>query len=123
MLPLAAGALTATAYLLWLGWHQLENKSAYEPWQVVGLALTLGLLVIAPTWRSALLGLVCAAVVTESLTVTWSWDAATTPTTTVDANFWPIGAVFLFSGAFAGLTATCGITALIKALMSPPRRA
>ena len=121
MLPLAAAALTATAYLLWLGWHQLENKSAYEPWQVVGLALTLGLLVIAPTWRSALLGLVCAAVVTVSLTVIWSWDAATTPTK--DANLWPIGAVFLFSGAFVGLTATCGVTALIKAQMSRPRRA
>jgi hypothetical protein len=100
--PAAAAATAATsgAYLLWLGWHQLEDKSAYEPWQVVGLAMTAGAVVIAATWRSTPLGLLTAAVVTVSLTTVWCWDAATTYSE--NPSFWPVGGVFLLVGATVG---------------------
>jgi hypothetical protein len=121
-LPLAAAALTPVAYLLWLGWHELRDKTAYEAWQVVGLALTLGLLVIVATWLSTGLGNVVAAVVTVTLTVVWSWDAATTHTK-FDQGLWPVGAIFLFTGSAVGFAAAIGVTHLVKTLLRlPPRR-
>jgi hypothetical protein len=106
-------ALTVGAYLLLLGWHELDGNYAYEPWRVIGLAITAVILVVAPTWRSAQLGLLSAAVVAVTLTVMWCWDAATT--LTEDASLWPIGAVLLFLGSVAGLTVTWGLTELVKA--------
>lgn len=114
-LPLVVAALTVSAYLLWLGWHELDGNYAYEPWRVIGLASTLCILVVAPTWRSAELGLLSAAVVAVTVSVIWCWDAATTPTE--DASLWPIGAVFLVVGAVTGLTVTWGLTEMVKALV------
>ena len=111
----AALVVTVIAYLLWLGWHELDGNYAYEPWRVIGLAVTLCILVVAPTWRSAELGLLSAAVVAVTVSVIWCWDAATTRTE--DASLWPIGAVFLFAGAVAGLTVTWGLTELVKAVV------
>jgi surface polysaccharide O-acyltransferase-like enzyme len=114
-LPPAAAAATSGAYLLWLGWHQLADKSAYEPWQVVGLALTAGAVVIAATWRSTALGLLTAAVVTVSLTTVWCWDAATTYSE--DASLWPVGGIFLLVGATFGLTVFWAVTLLVRTLV------
>jgi hypothetical protein len=119
-LPPAAAVATAIAYLVWLGWHQLEDKSAYEPWQVVGLALTAGALVVAATWRSLPLGLVTVAVVTVSLTTVWCWDAATTYSE--DASLWPVGAVFLLLGASFGLTVVWAVTLGARRLVGRRQR-
>lgn len=122
-LPAGAATLTSAAYRLWLGWHELvRDNRAYEPWQVVGLALTLGLMVIAAAWRSTERGVVVAAVVTVTLTAVWSWDAATTPNPQGDANLWPVGAFFLFCGVSVAFAVVVGVTHVVTTILRQPPR-
>lgn len=72
----------------------------YEPWQVVGLVLSLAALAAVAGWLEV--GKLAAAATTVAVTVTWSADAATQ--TAEDASLWPIGAVLVFVGAAIGLS-------------------
>jgi hypothetical protein len=72
----------------------------YEPWQVVGLALTLAAVAAIGGW----LGRVTATVggTTVAVTVMFAVDAATQ--VSKDASLWPIGAGSLALGAGLGLS-------------------
>jgi hypothetical protein len=103
----AMTAVTVAGYLLWLGWNEPYDRAPgstvetgpHEAWQIVGLALTLGLAAAIGGWHHALAATVSAG--SLAITVIFAVDAATTPHP--DANLWPIGAFFLFWGALAGL--------------------
>ena len=75
-------ALTVASYLAWLGWDQKKTRvpgtfdleGPYEPWQVIGLAVTLAVVAVVVTLRyTASLAIV---VIPLALTVVWSVDAA-----------------------------------------------
>ena len=102
-------AATLAAYAAWLGWDQTKDlhpdssrTGPYQPWQVVGLALTLGLTAAAAGWRRR--PALAAIVMTFVLTTSWILDAATEPPTDND-GLWPIGAFFVGVGSLVGLLA------------------
>jgi hypothetical protein len=104
--PVVMAVLTIAAYLGWLGWDQqrnLDGSGPYEAWQVVGLALILATMTAIVSWQSAEVTqpLASVAVITALLTLAFSIDAATDRTP--DASFWPLGALFLYSGTASGL--------------------
>lgn len=100
------------AYVAWLGWHTLEQASAYPEWRVVGLALTWSALVIVGAWRGS--PTTSGVTATAALVLVWCADAATTPHD--DANLWPIGAVALLLGAGPAAIVLAGLTAAVRAL-------
>lgn len=110
---LVAAVLTVAAWLAWLGWDQQRNPDGsgpYEAWQVVGLALTLSAVAAASSWRSADIAqsMVIVLMMAAALTVPWSIDFATEET--LDASFWPLGAIFLFGGSTLGLWVVAALT-------------
>jgi hypothetical protein len=124
LVPVAASLLTALAYLGWLGWHADQHQvpgtnrieGPYEPWQVVGLALTLAAIVAVATWLRH--GLIPVVTVTAVLTVMWSFDAASQHTD--DANIWPVGAFFVLVGSGLGLSL---VSVIVTALRGAPTNA
>ena len=109
---------TLVAYLGWLAWDQRKTRipgsstfeGPYEPWQVIGLGVTLVVLAAAVTWVGR--GWVAVAVIPVVLTVAWSVDAATE--SAPDANLWPIGAAFLAVGSFIGILVVYALTELVR---------
>jgi hypothetical protein len=111
-------ALTVASYLAWLGWDQKKTRvpgtfdleGPYEPWQVIGLAVTLAVVAVVVTLRyTASLAIV---VIPLALTVVWSVDAASGRLP--DANLWPIGAASLAVGSLAGIALTCAIATSLR---------
>ncbi|GAB3657699.1 hypothetical protein GCM10027589_17910 [Actinocorallia lasiicapitis] len=79
----AVAAATAGAWALWLGWDQLRDTTPdggssgpYEPWQVVGLVLTLTAIVLTGIRRGVPWATVAAftTALTVSAYVDWSDD-------------------------------------------------
>lgn len=111
---------TAIAYMAWLGWDQTydlqpdgSRTGPYQTWQVLGLTLTIGAL----AWASALRhgSVIGCLLITLTLTVCWSVDAATNAE--VD-GLWIIGAALVFIGSASGTS----LTALVaKATMGSRR--
>lgn len=102
---------TSVAYLSWLGWDQQRDQQPdgsstgpYQPWQAIGLALTIAAITCVCSWRRA--SFLGCALITVTLTLCFSSDAAT------DANadgLWTLGAMALFvcTGYGTGVVATC----------------
>jgi uncharacterized integral membrane protein len=87
--------MTTGGYLSLLGWHQLQG---YDRSKATYLVLLLALLAAWSGWRRPYV--VGSLVLTSTLVVLWSVDAATNASD--GANLWPIGAVMLASTTAAG---------------------
>lgn len=100
--------LTVVGYLAWLGWDQHKDRipgtsnfeGPYQPWQVLGLAVTLAAIAVAVAWRD--MAAVAIVTIPVVLTVAWSIDAADPASGTVGANMWPIGQSSWQEGAWPG---------------------
>jgi hypothetical protein len=110
------GVATVVAYLGWLRWHDRDYyynpevgafQGPYHPWQVVGLAVTLG--VVAGVGGCLRRPGSTTLVMTAVLVVTWSLDASWDPDPAGGANMWPVGAAFLCVGALLGLGLAAGL--------------
>lgn len=97
---------TLANYVVWLGFDQHYGSTPsgaggpYEPWQVVALALSLSGLavVIGARGRPFLVSSVMAYV----MTICFAVDAAYVGT--VDhSGLWPVGAIGMFLGVYAGI--------------------
>jgi hypothetical protein len=108
---------TIAAYLIWLGWHATKDVAPsgsqagpYEHWQVAGLAVTLAVLTVGiglsgHRWASL--------AIPATLTMIWSWDAATIPHS--GPNFWPIGAFLIAIGSTATMPTAAFVAAALAA--------
>lgn len=116
---LALAVVSAAAWAVWLGWDQQRDvhpdgssTGPYEPWQVIGLVLTL----LAPVCWAAYRGHLAAAVLgtTAGLTAAtlydWSDDGS---------GLFVIGAGLVMIGTLAATTA---VTALVAATRHRIRR-
>ncbi len=114
--PVGTGLVTIAAYLSWLRWHDQDyyydaavgaNQGPYHPWQVVGLAVTLGLVALIGGWlkRPGTTTLV----MTVVLVIVWSLDNSYEPGPGPNTNMWPVGAMFLAVGSVFGF----GLMALL----------
>ncbi|MEV0594633.1 hypothetical protein [Nonomuraea cavernae] len=91
-------------YLAWLGWDQERDvepdgslSGPYQPWQVAGLVIVLGILAVLAGRRGhPVIGTLSIAGVTW---LSWSIDAATSD----DSGLWVVGAVLLFPAVFVGV--------------------
>jgi len=107
VLVLLLSVLTVAAYVAWLAWDSTYQtdpvtgavSGPYEAWQVVGCALTLGVLALLAGMRRR--PGVALAVVPLVFTVAWSVDAATTD----ESGLWLVGAVLVLAGSLAGVAA------------------
>lgn len=99
-------AATAANYLAWLGWDhnyyvdaQGNVAGPYQPWQVVGLVLVVGVLAGVAGWRrcawAALL------VIPTVLTICFSITGITEPN---NDGLWPVGAFLVAIGSFLGVS-------------------
>lgn len=115
LLAALAALGTAAAYLIWLGWHASKDihpdgsqTGPYEEWQVVGLVLTIAIITVG-------LGLsghyVASFAIPPTLTILWSWDAATLPDS--GPSFWPIGAFLIGVGSIATVPVAASVVAAI----------
>jgi hypothetical protein len=103
--------VTVAAYLLLLGWHELQE---YQTWKVWGFVGVLTVLAGCNGWRGyARAGAVLQTVV---VTVFWSVDAATDPGVE-EPSLWPAGAVFIAIGTILGALAVGGCAALLRRLL------
>ena len=111
--PLARGALRAAALvgvatladcLAWLGWQRAKHlgpdgylHGPYDPWQVAGFIVVVGVIVVAAASR----GYAKVAVVSTTLVVTlfFSAQGATDPRSD---GLWPIGAILVAVGTACG---------------------
>ena len=102
------GAVLAAAslanYLAWLGWDQERDvepdgslSGPYQPWQVAGLVIVLGILAALAGRRGhpkvGTLG------IAGVMWLAWSIDAAMSD----DSGLWAVGAVMLFPAVFLGV--------------------
>ena len=115
--PLARAALRAAALvglatladcLAWLGWQRAKHlgpdgylHGPYDPWQIAGFIVVLGVIVVAAASR----GHAKVAVVTTTLVVTlfFSVQGATDPRSD---GLWPIGAVLVAVGTACAASLT-----------------
>ncbi|WP_433217450.1 hypothetical protein [Microtetraspora malaysiensis] len=99
-------------YLAWLGWDQEKDiepdgslSGPYQPWQVAGLVIVLGILAALAGWRGhPKIGMLSIAGV---IWLSWTVDAATSD----NSGLWPIGALALLPSVFLGV----GFVALLGA--------
>jgi hypothetical protein len=96
---------TFANYVGWLGWDTTKEigpdgnlHGPYEPWQVVGVVLVLGVIAVAAGWRRH--PWVAVAVTTTVMTVSISVQGATEPR---NDGLWPIGAFMVAIGTFLGV--------------------
>ena len=112
-----AAVVAVLAHLLWLGWHTpkeldpatLEESGPYEPWQVVAVVLTLGVVVALGAWFRRPLAVVAGTVlgITGSLAADW----ATAP----DADgLWIIGAGLVAVGSAVGASALAAVVLVLR---------
>jgi hypothetical protein len=104
VLTATLGVATLADYVGWLGWDQTKFlgpdgslHGPYEPWQVVGVVLVLG--VIAATACVRRRPGVAVVVTTLVMTVCFSVQVATDP---LNDGLWPIGAFMVAAGTCAG---------------------
>jgi hypothetical protein len=115
--------LTATSYLAWLGWDQQKDVDAagnasgpYESWQVLGLAVTVGLLAGGAGWVGRSWS--ASAVIPTVLTVCFAIDAMTDP----DADgLWAVGAVLVAIGSLTAITIVAQVAHAVHAQVNPRR--
>jgi len=115
---IVTAGVTLVAFLGWLAWDQQKTRipgtsnldGPYDPWQVIGLGVTLVLLAAALTWIGR--GWIAVVVIPVVLTAAWSVDAA--GDNSADANLWPIGAAFLGVGSFIGVFVVYALTRLVR---------
>lgn len=96
---------TLANYVGWLGWDTTKElgpdgylHGPYEPWQVVGVVLVLGVIAAAAGWRRH--PWVAVAVTTTVMTASFSVQGATEPR---NDGLWPIGAFMVAIGTFLGV--------------------
>jgi hypothetical protein len=127
----AGGAAIATGllYVVLLGWHAKKHHSPgsgrctgpYDPWQVVALAVALGLLVAFTAWKGH--GWYVVAVCAVTVTVLFSADAVTVnDPCSDDDGLWIVGAGFLFAGAVSGLALADAFGRAIRVRTAKPHR-
>lgn len=87
--------VTTGGYLILLGWHELHG---YNRSRVADLGLVLAVLAAWTGWRRPFV--IGSLVLTATLVVLWSIDAATGPSD--GANLWPVGAIMLAVTTAAG---------------------
>ena len=109
MTILTASALafaTAANYVGWLGWHPHDEVTVPPNWQITGLVIAQIAIIVSVLVRrhSMLLPLV---VVPATLTASWALQAS--QQSTIGANIWPVGAIFLFVGATLATMTVCGL--------------
>ena len=99
------GVATLADYVGWLGWDQTKHlgpdgflHGPYEPWQVVGVVLVLGVIAAAAGLRRQ--PWVAVVVTTLVMTVCFSVQGATDP---LNDGLWPIGAFMVAAGTCAGV--------------------
>ncbi|GAA3510803.1 hypothetical protein FHR32_003788 [Streptosporangium album] len=107
--------VTVANYMAWLGWDQkkdvLPDGSAtgpYQPWQVAGVALGLGVLAAVAGRRGH--PVIGAAAVSLTMTACWSVDAATSD----DSGLWAVGALLVLAGTSLGTGAVAAIAARFR---------
>lgn len=107
------GLATLGDYFAWLGRAEAKDfgRDSYQPWQVMGLVLVLGVIAVVAGWRRH--PWVAAVVTTLVMTVSWSIDAFNDPPEFND-GLWLIGASMVAIGTFCGVWlvayATSGVT-------------
>ncbi|BCL15540.1 hypothetical protein [Micromonospora sagamiensis] len=100
----ALGAAAALAYLAFLGWDREKDldpvtgseTGPYEAWQVVGLALVVGVLAFVAGRKHQVVAALVA--IPAALTLAFVGTAVTGP----EPGFWPIGAALVALGSAAG---------------------
>lgn len=118
MVAAVVAAFTALCYLAWLGWDQKKTRvpgttsleGPYEPWQVIGLAVTLAALAVLVAYQR--MAVLAGVVIPVVLTIAWSVDAANYRSP--DANLWPIGAALLAVGSIAGISFVCALSVGVR---------
>lgn len=116
-----SAALTVLAYPLWLGWHESKHRvpgttsfeGPHETWQVVGLAVTLGVIAAVGGW----LLLVWSSVWATALAVTFMFALEANTNIGEDTSLWPVGAVLLLGVSFAALFGVALLFQLLRGLM------
>jgi len=109
---LVIAGLSLAAWWAWLGWdteYQVDpvtgnSSGPYEPFQVIGCVLTLGVMAVAGGLVLRPLSVVAA--MTVSFTAAWAISAAASD----ESGLWPVGAVLVAGGMVAG-TAACSFGA------------
>lgn len=117
-----SAALTVLAYPLWLGWHESKHRvpgttsfeGPLETWQVVGLAVTLGLIAAVGGW----LWLVWSTVLATALAVTFMFALEATTNIGRDTSLWPVGAAFLLGASLVGLLVVALVFQALRRLTS-----
>jgi hypothetical protein len=118
---LGSAAITAAAYLLFLGWNATKSLAPeepgsvgtecvgpYEPWQVIALAAVLAVVVVAGTWfRHQVL---VPAVVVATVVILFTIDAVTVDDLCSDTNLLPIGVFLLLAGSSAAAAVLVAVT-------------
>ncbi|WP_406318887.1 hypothetical protein OHA77_16165 [Streptosporangium sp. NBC_01639] len=106
---------TLANYLAWLGWDRQKDvlpdgstTGPYQPWQVAGVALGLGVLAAVAGWRRH--PVIGAAAVSLTMTVCWSVAAATSD----DSGLWAVGALLVLAGTSLGTGAVAALTARFR---------
>lgn len=96
-----------------------ESTGPYEPWQILGSALSLLAIVlfIGATRRSRTAA-IAFGFITTSYTVGFCVSAVISSELNPDggASLWPIGAVFLMLGVGTGVFAVGGLVILVRAV-------
>ena len=117
---LLAAAGSVAAWWLWLGWDTEYDvgpsgtvSGPYEAWQVIGLALTLGLIAGVAAWRISFL--VVAPAIALPFTVAWSIDAAAHD----ESGLWAVGAILVLGGTTLGTGLVAGIVNALRRRSRP----
>ncbi|MFJ2030489.1 hypothetical protein [Streptosporangium sp. NPDC087985] len=103
---------TFVNYMAWLGWDREKDvlpdgttTGPYQPWQVVGVALGLGVLAAVAGRRGH--PVIDAVAISLTMTVCWSVNAATSD----DSGLWALGAAMVLAGTSLGAGAVAAIAA------------
>jgi peptidoglycan/LPS O-acetylase OafA/YrhL len=119
MWAIGLGAATAAAYGAFLAWDQEKDvdpatgqaSGPYEAWQVLGCGAVLAALAFESGRRGHMR--LASTVVPAVLTACFSIDAATGEDSD---GLWPIGAVLVAGGSFAGVLAVAALGARVRKL-------
>jgi hypothetical protein len=116
---LVGGAATVVLYLAILGWNVAKEPRTctgpHENGQVIGLALTLGaVVVVCASWRGEW---GAAAAGSVAITVLFVVDVLTIDDPCNVASIWPVGAAFLLVGSVFGLGSVAALMSLARRLL------
>jgi hypothetical protein len=125
---LLLAAATVVGYVALLGWDQQYDydpatqtySGPYQPWQIVSLAALTAVMAAVAGWAGQ--AKTAFVVIPAVLTLIWSFDAAVigdasiTDRDSTDANLWPVGAMMLAGGSFAGVWVVAVGASLLRKL-------